>query len=212
VSRETRFDNPTYVSGLRALCQELGVSDAVHFAGERDDVPDVLRALDVLLVPSWTEPFGRVVIEGMAMGIPVIATTEGGPAEIIEHGETGLLVPPREPDLWAEEAERLLAAPQRRAALAARARERAAEYAVERHVERLLAVYREVLGESAPPGAQDDFRTNGSGGAKNAGSHELIWRNDVQSQRLPWDSERVRPGSRRSRLLLALRAVRNEVG
>lgn len=150
VSPETRFDNPAYVRGLRALCEELGVADAVHFVGERDDVPELLLALDLLLVPSWTEPFGRVVIEGMAMGVPVVATAEGGPAEIIEHGETGLLVAPREPERWAVEVERLLAAPERRDAIAARASERAAEYAVELHVERVLAVYRHVLGTPPP--------------------------------------------------------------
>jgi glycosyltransferase involved in cell wall biosynthesis len=206
VSRETRFDNPGYVRGLHALCEELGVADAVHFVGEREDIPDLLRALDVLLVPSWTEPFGRVVIEGMAMGIPVIATTDGGPAEIIEHGETGVLAPPREPQAWAEEAGRLLTAPERSAEIAARGRERAAGYAVERHVERLLAVYRRVLGESDPPGAPDDFRTNG---VKTEGSRELIQRNVMQSRWFSRYSERVRPQSRRPRLLLALRALRN---
>lgn len=210
VSRETRFDNPTYVRGLRALCGELGVSDAVHFVGEREDIPDVLRALDVLLVPSWTEPFGRVVIEGMAMGVPVIATTEGGPAEIIEHGETGILAPPRDPEAWAAEAERLLSTPERSAAIAGRAQERAADYAVERHVERLLDVYGRVLGQAGPPQSEpDDFRTNG---VKSAGSHELIGRNVMQSRWLPRHPERVRPPSRRPRLLLALRALRNTLG
>ena len=73
------------------------MSDAVHFLGEREDVPEILAALDLLLVPSWQEPFGRTVIEGMAMGRVVLATIVGGPREIIEDGVDGRLLAPREP-------------------------------------------------------------------------------------------------------------------
>jgi L-malate glycosyltransferase len=189
VSRETRFDNPTYVRGLRALCDELGVADAVHFVGERGDVPELLRAMDVLLVPSWTEPFGRVVIEGMAASVPVVATSEGGPAEIIQDGETGLLVPPRTPDAWAAAVERLLAAPELRISIAAAGRERVADYAVERHVERLLDVYRGVLGEvEGPQNGWDDFCTNG---VKIEPPREFVRGNGLQARRLPRNQDHV---------------------
>jgi glycosyltransferase involved in cell wall biosynthesis len=150
VSSETRFDNPTYVRGLHSLSASLGLNGSVHFLGERDDVPELLAALDVLLVPSWAEPFGRVVIEGMAMGVPVIATAEGGPAEIIEDGASGVLLPPRAPARWAHEVERLLADPERRQALAESGRRRVREsYSLEAHVDRVLAVYARVLGRRA---------------------------------------------------------------
>jgi len=73
----------------------------VRWLGERDDVPAILAAVDVLLVPSWSEPFGRIVVEGMAMGCLVAATAAGGPAEIITDGVDGLLLAPHEPVRWA---------------------------------------------------------------------------------------------------------------
>ena len=80
VSAQTRFDNMAFVRDLNALIAELGVEDAVEFAGECEDVVSVYGGLDAVLVPSWEEPFGRAVIEAMAMGVPVIATDVGGTA------------------------------------------------------------------------------------------------------------------------------------
>ncbi len=56
-----------------------------------------MRALDVLLLPSWEEPFGRALIEAMALGVPVLATNVGGPPEIIEDGREGYLLAPGDP-------------------------------------------------------------------------------------------------------------------
>jgi glycosyltransferase involved in cell wall biosynthesis len=63
-------------------------------------VERVLAALDVVLVPSWVEPLGNVVIEALASGIPVVVTTEGGWAETLHDGVDALLVRPREAHLW----------------------------------------------------------------------------------------------------------------
>jgi type III pantothenate kinase len=60
-------------------------------------LPEFFDSIDVLLVPSWEEPFGLVVLEGMASGVPVIATAAGGPLEIISSGVNGILVTPRDP-------------------------------------------------------------------------------------------------------------------
>jgi L-malate glycosyltransferase len=117
-SGSTRYDNEAYLTSLRSLVQELSLQQQVRFLGEREDVPEVLRALDLLLVPSWEEPFGRVVIEAMAMCTPVLATANGGPAEVITDGVDGLLLPPRDPDRWAGSIRRLLGDPGRRAAMA----------------------------------------------------------------------------------------------
>ncbi len=102
------FDNEAYARSLPTLAKELGVADAVDFAGSTDDIGSALRALDVLLVPSWEEPFGRVVTEGMAAGVPVVATNRGGPTEQIQEGVTGFLVEPRSPSGWVEPVTRLL--------------------------------------------------------------------------------------------------------
>ena len=109
----TQFDNVGFERRLHELAVELGVADRVRFLGERDDVPAILAASDLLLVPSWREAFGRIVVEGMAMGVAVVATESGGPAEIVHPGE-GLLLPPRRPDLWAEALLPLVADPGRR--------------------------------------------------------------------------------------------------
>ena len=115
VSGATRYDNVAYTAELEALVSELGLADAVVFTGERQDVPEVLRAIDVLLVPSWEEPFGRTVVEAMAMEVPVLATSEGGPAESLREGVDGHLLPPRDPAAWVEPAARLLSDPALRA-------------------------------------------------------------------------------------------------
>ena len=65
---------------LRSLVAEAGLQERVSWLGEREDVPELVRALDILLLPSREEPFGRALIEAMALGVPVIATEVGGPA------------------------------------------------------------------------------------------------------------------------------------
>ena len=123
VGAGTRHDNPTYARSLRTLAQHLGVQDAVIFAGEIEDVPALMAALDLVLVPSWEEPFGRVVIEAMAMRTPVLATNVGGPADIITDGVDGLLLAPRRPELWGASLSQLLGQPDRIAAMGQAAHE-----------------------------------------------------------------------------------------
>jgi glycosyltransferase involved in cell wall biosynthesis len=141
----TQFDNPAFERDLHALAARLGVAERVLFLGETDDVPSVLAATDVLLLPSWREAFGRVVIEGMAMGVPVVATEVGGPAEIIDPGIDGLLLPPRDPEGWGQELAALVDDPDLRRRMGAAARRRAAEFGIDRHVHQVLAAYRELL-------------------------------------------------------------------
>jgi glycosyltransferase involved in cell wall biosynthesis len=141
-----RFDSRAYERDLRAMVRKLGLERQALFLGERNDVPEILRAADLLLVPSWREAFGRVAVEGMAMRLPVVATGEGGPAEIVRDGVDGLVLPPRDPDRWAEAVGELLAGPELRAEMGRRGRERATrEFTVERHVAALTALYDELL-------------------------------------------------------------------
>lgn len=87
------FGEEEYVYELRALADELGIADRVRFRGFQDDVWAELAAIDVLVHASVIpEPFGQVVQEGMAMGLPVIAANAGGPGEFVQHDVNGLLV------------------------------------------------------------------------------------------------------------------------
>jgi L-malate glycosyltransferase len=141
-----RFDAAAYERDVRRLVGSLGLEREVLFLGERDDAPQVLRATDLLLVPSWREAFGRSALEAMAMGLPVIATDTGGTAEIVRDGVDGIVLPPRDPDAWADAIDELVARPDLRAAMGKSGRERiAAEFTVERHVEAIVAIYDELL-------------------------------------------------------------------
>jgi L-malate glycosyltransferase len=145
----TQFDNRAYERELHALVAELGVADRVRFLGERGDVPDVLAATDALLLPSWREAFGRIAIEAMAMGVPVLATETGGPAEIVRPGVDGLLLPARQPGAWARGLEALVDDDAERERMGLAGRERAREFSVPVHAERMLAAYRSLISPSS---------------------------------------------------------------
>jgi glycosyltransferase involved in cell wall biosynthesis len=98
-----------YRDELRRLVNDLGIADRVVFTGFREDVPELMQLLRVIVHASVTpEPFGRVIAEAMAMGKPVVATDAGGPREIIQDGSDGYLVPPEEPEAMARAIIRLL--------------------------------------------------------------------------------------------------------
>ena len=111
-----------------------------------DNVRDLYRAIDLVVVPSRAEPFGRVLIEGMAMGKPVVATRVGGPLEIIEDGESGVLVEPGDPESLSRAIENLLADPERRERIAVCGRKRVEARFPDRHyVDAIERMYDEVL-------------------------------------------------------------------
>jgi FkbM family methyltransferase len=158
VSRETRYDNESYVTRLQRLVDAEDLAGSVRFLGEREDVEELLHELDLLLVPSWEEPFGRVVVEALASGVPVAATNTGGPAEILTHGEDGLLLPPRRPELWAEEVGRLLSRPEARAAMVRRGQARAVDFGLGAHARAIRGVHERVR--------RDAERAHGAGPLK----------------------------------------------
>jgi L-malate glycosyltransferase len=155
VARATRFDNKRYLAGLHELVADAGLQERVWWLGEREDVPELMRALDVLLLPSWEEPFGRALIEAMALGVPVVATDVGGPAEIVEDGREGLLAPPHEPAAWAAAIRRIAERPDRGLALGRAGRSKVErEFTVQRHVADTLAAYQRALARHAPARAE----------------------------------------------------------
>jgi glycosyltransferase involved in cell wall biosynthesis len=141
------FGEEAYEKELRQRARSGRIASRVEFLGFQKEVPSVLRNLDILVHASTSpEPFGQVVIEGMAEGLPVIATDGGGVKEIITHGENGLLVPMGDAPALARELDGLLRDPAK-----ARRLGRAAHAHVRRHftaaqaARKIEKVYDEVL-------------------------------------------------------------------
>lgn len=144
---------PGLYEGLVTLQADLGLADAVEFVGFRDDIPRVMRGLDVYVCSSHAEGFSLTTVQAMAMGLPVVATQCGGPEEIVTPGETGTLVPTNSPDALAHALASYIDDASMREATGARARSDAvSRYGVDAMVRGYERVYAEAL----------DFRPAGS--------------------------------------------------
>ncbi len=140
------FGEDDYAASLRAQVGRLGVEDRVKFRGFRDDVWKELSEIDALVHCSLTpEPFGQVVVEGMAAGVPVIAADAGGPSEIVTHNVDGLLISPGDVRSLATAMRSLHDDASLRSALASRGRATAAKYTPDRTARELNAVYQKVI-------------------------------------------------------------------
>ncbi|NBW66697.1 glycosyltransferase family 1 protein, partial [bacterium] len=115
------FGETAFEAAQHERARALGIADRVHWLGFRDDIPALMRAADVVVHTSvLPEPFGRVVVEGMLAGRPVVATRAGGVPEIMTEGETGCLVPPADAPALARAIRGLRDNPAGAAAMAAR--------------------------------------------------------------------------------------------
>jgi glycosyltransferase involved in cell wall biosynthesis len=133
---------------LEQLSSETGLAGAVFFLGDRRDVPFLLQGLDVFVMPSREEGMPNAVIEAMAAGLPIVATSAGGTQELIEHGCSGLLVTPGDVAGIAESIISLVADRERASTLACEARARASvSYSIGATVRRTEALYEELLRE-----------------------------------------------------------------
>ncbi|RMD69259.1 MAG: glycosyltransferase, partial [Gammaproteobacteria bacterium] len=113
---------------LPALARALSVEGRLHWPGFQEDVRPWMGACDIVVHTSTApEPFGRVIVEAMLLEKPVIASRGGGVEEIVEHGVTGLLVPPGDAGALAGAIREMLDCPKEAARMAARAREKALE-------------------------------------------------------------------------------------
>ena len=116
--------SPEYPEQLRTLIGELNLEDRVTLTGHVSDVTPYVRAMDVLVSASVNEPFGIVLLEGMAEGVPIVAVGDAGPLDIVEPGRTGLLVPSPEPDQLVAALDPLVRDPDGRRSLGEHGRER----------------------------------------------------------------------------------------
>jgi D-inositol-3-phosphate glycosyltransferase len=124
-----QVDGEPEVRRLRALAGELGVADRLRFLGSvpHDEMPALIRDADVVVATPWYEPFGIVPLEAAACGRPLVGSAVGGLLDSVADGETGLLVPPRDPAALAAALADLLGDPERRRRFGATARRRAEE-------------------------------------------------------------------------------------
>ncbi len=137
----------TELERLRARAPELGVADAIDWTGYVDDVRPHLAAAAAVLVCSRCEAFGRIAVEAMAAGAPVVAADAGGLPEVVCDGETGLLYPPGNPDALAAAVTRLLADPELHDTIARRGYEAAtSRFTVAGYVSGVEDVLAEALG------------------------------------------------------------------
>ena len=139
------FGTCDYDDELRRQVVELGVAGRVEFRGFRERVDDELGRLDVLVHASTIpEPFGQVVVEGLAAGLPVVAADAGGPAEVITSGVNGLLYRPGDATALSHELRRLAADPGLRQRLAEAGLRRSQDYTADRIAPEVMTVYQRV--------------------------------------------------------------------
>lgn len=134
-----------YQARLQALVSELGMETRVTFAGTRRDMPAVMAALDLFVLTSRHEGFGRVVGEAMAAGLPIVVTDEGALPELIDRDRCGACARPGDADDFARQIQRLLANPGQALVLGGRARERARLFDASLIAARVRARYEECV-------------------------------------------------------------------
>ena len=131
---------------MEELVEKLGLRERVIFTGLREDISQIMAALDVFVLPSIYEAFGLVLLEAMAFKKPIIASNVGGIPEIVEHGVTGLLVPPGDSESLAKAIIEITQHPKEAVKMGERGRERVERYfSLDVYVQKIEKVYEELL-------------------------------------------------------------------
>lgn len=134
---------------LESAAREYGVMQQVTFAGARSDVPEIMRSLDLFVLPSVNEGISNTILEAMATGVPVVASRVGGNPEVVESGACGTLYDPAEPAALGDAIVRYLDDPALRQSHGAAGRRRVVgNFSLEAMVRNYLAFYDEALGRS----------------------------------------------------------------
>jgi glycosyltransferase involved in cell wall biosynthesis len=136
-------------SELEARARALKLGGHVSFLGHREDIPALLAAADLFVLPSRSEAFPNGAMEAMAAGLPVVANAVGGLLDLVESGRTGLLIQPDDRQALSAAIDGLVRTPERAAALGSAAREAvAARYSFDRMVAAFEDLYLSKLGAS----------------------------------------------------------------
>jgi glycosyltransferase involved in cell wall biosynthesis len=127
--------------------REIDIGDQVHFLGHREDVPEILNLVDLVVLPSAYEGLPNVLLEAMAAGKPVVACKVSGVDEVVVHGRTGLLVPVKNPLELARAIRDLLDDPVKRTSMGQAGRERVLlEFSLDRMINQYDTLYRSLAG------------------------------------------------------------------
>ena len=133
---------------LEAQVTEMGLSEQVLFVGTRKDIPAILAALDLFILPSLWEGFSLAILEALAMGTPVIATAVGGASEVIRSGHDGLLIPPGEESSLVAAVREAILDPRKYGEMGRKGKETVGRrFTVAHHLTRLQDLYLEVLAQ-----------------------------------------------------------------
>lgn len=130
---------------LERLTYTLNVQDAFLFLDWRSDIPEIMRMFDLFALPSLNEGMGKVLVEAMAAGKPIVASNAGGIPDLVMDGDNGLLVPPKNSDQLAEAIIKLLKDDKRRTEMGNRGEAMVKRYSVESMVKKIDALYMELL-------------------------------------------------------------------
>lgn len=135
---------------LQARVNRLGISEHVLFTGQREDAIALLRHMEIFILPSNYEGLPTVILESMACGVPVLATDIPGTDELIQNGENGWLVPPRQPEAIADMLVKLLQNQNLRTKSASRAYKTVQHFRIESVAEQYQLLYRNLIEKGSP--------------------------------------------------------------
>ena len=153
-SQNGRVAGDPYIDALHKQIREAGLTERFRFAGFMEDQPQMMREIDIMVHTADGESFGRIIVEGMAAGLPVVGVQGGGVGEIVRHGETGLLAPVNDAQALAACIEQLAHDPDRRVAMGQAGRRRAESlYSVEACSTGVLRVYEQAMARPLRAGA-----------------------------------------------------------
>jgi glycosyltransferase involved in cell wall biosynthesis len=141
---------PDWWEFLSSKTKQSRFSERIHWVGQVEDVRPWLRAALMMVLASENEPFGRVLVEAMACGVPVIAARSGGVPEIVNHGQEGLLVTPGNVKELSGSMVRLLTDEVLREHLSKSARQKAERFSLESHIAGMVQVFEETLDKKPP--------------------------------------------------------------
>jgi glycosyltransferase involved in cell wall biosynthesis len=135
-----------YKQKILKIVDSMALRDKIIFTGFREDIPEILASLDIFVLASRCEGFGRVNLEAMAMGKPVISTNTGGIPEVVLDGVTGIIVPPGDSKTLSHAIMRLLGSPHLRECMGQEGRRRVEKYfTLQTHIQRIQEIYGDIL-------------------------------------------------------------------